>query len=253
MPPTDPHTPTTAAVADAPVETRTSRFAGIVSPAAIAAATPLIVGCGAIGSHIARLLAHMGIPRLILVDPDTVSPANLGPQCFRPSEIGKPKVEALHDQLLEINPDCEVDDDQSRFASSHLIPALGQTIKATHVFVCVDSMAARTTIFDAFTDIECPASLLIDCRMGAESAHILTCPWDLGVFDSYRSTLFPDSEAEVLPCGQTSTPHNAACCAALATHIFSLHLRNRPLRPITSIDLNSLSLFGSSHSLLAST
>lgn len=248
--------PAPAAPAVDPATRRFARFAGIVPPDAILSCTPIIVGCGAIGSHIARLLAHMGVPRLILVDPDTVSPENLGPQCYRPTDLNRHKVCALAEQLQEINPDILVSDFNRYFEPDILqpFPAITESpeapVCATIVFSCVDSMAARTTILDAYSDLDVAASLLIDCRMGGESAFILTCDRDPDSLASYRKTLFPDSEAEPLPCGQTSSPHNAACCASLAVHALSLRLRGSTVRPITCLDLRSLSLFPASHSLL---
>lgn len=247
---------------------RFARFAGIVPPFAISKCCPIIVGCGAIGSHIARLLAHMGIPKIVLVDPDTVSPENLGPQCYRPRDLKSPKVLALTQQLGEINPNIKVGTYNSLFESSHLRSKTfiavedsadnkyGGTERTFEdaapnvVFSCVDSMAARTTVLDAFKDPSFDAELLIDTRMGGESAFILTATRTPNTLDTYAKTLFPDSEAEPLPCGQTSSPHNAACTASLAVHALSLHLRGTTVRPITCLDLTSLSLFPASHSLL---
>lgn len=245
----------TAAPTIYPATRRFARFAGIVPPDTILSCTPIIVGCGAIGSHIARLLAHMGIPKIVLVDPDTVSPENLGPQCYLHSDLNDYKVFALADLLSDINPNIRAAKFCSLFESAHLGTSTRNTgpdesFTPTIVFSCVDSMAARTTILDAYSDLDVAASLLIDCRMGGESAFILTCDRDPDSLASYRKTLFPDSEAEPLPCGQTSSPHNAACCASLAVHALSLRLRGSPVRPITCIDLRSLSLFPASHSLL---
>ena len=68
-----------------------------------------IIGCGSVGATLAENLVRMGITKITLYDFDTVSPHNLANQIFREKDIGRPKVEALKDILLEINPDMEGD------------------------------------------------------------------------------------------------------------------------------------------------
>lgn len=64
-----------------------------------------IVGCGSVGSTIAENLARCGVTKMTLWDFDVVESKNVHNQMFRQQDIGKPKVEALRDILVEINPD----------------------------------------------------------------------------------------------------------------------------------------------------
>ena len=66
-----------------------------------------IVGCGSVGSTIAENLARCGITKMTLWDFDTVESKNVHNQMFRQSDVGKLKVEALKDILMDINPDIE--------------------------------------------------------------------------------------------------------------------------------------------------
>lgn len=68
-----------------------------------------IVGCGSVGATLAENLVRLGITKITLYDFDMVSPHNLANQIFREKDIGHPKVDALKDILLEINPDVERD------------------------------------------------------------------------------------------------------------------------------------------------
>lgn len=68
-----------------------------------------IAGAGGLGSNLAVMLCRCGIGSLILVDHDKVEPSNLNRQHFLPGQIGMPKVEALADNLLALNPDLELD------------------------------------------------------------------------------------------------------------------------------------------------
>jgi tRNA threonylcarbamoyladenosine dehydratase len=69
----------------------------------------VIAGCGCIGGFSAELLARMGIGRLALADPDVFDVSNINRQCAANHlTVGQPKVNALKDHLLTINPDLEI-------------------------------------------------------------------------------------------------------------------------------------------------
>ena len=63
-----------------------------------------IAGLGGLGSAVAIALARVGVGRLILVDFDVVEPSNLNRQQYFIHQIGMPKVDALQENLLKINP-----------------------------------------------------------------------------------------------------------------------------------------------------
>ncbi len=63
-----------------------------------------IAGLGGIGSHVAVLLARMGVKSLVLVDFDKVDETNLHRQHYEMQDIGKDKTKALHAHLMHINP-----------------------------------------------------------------------------------------------------------------------------------------------------
>jgi sulfur carrier protein ThiS adenylyltransferase len=67
-----------------------------------------IAGAGGLGSTAAIALARSGIGRLIIADFDVVEPSNLNRQQYFVDQIGQPKVEALRENLLRINPYVEV-------------------------------------------------------------------------------------------------------------------------------------------------
>ena len=63
-----------------------------------------IAGLGGLGSSIGIALARVGVGTLILVDFDVVEPSNLNRQQYFIQQMGKPKTEALRENLLKINP-----------------------------------------------------------------------------------------------------------------------------------------------------
>lgn len=68
-----------------------------------------IAGAGGLGSNAAMLLARSGIENMRLIDHDIVEASNLNRQQFWPRQIGMPKVEALSQNLTELNPYIKLD------------------------------------------------------------------------------------------------------------------------------------------------
>jgi len=65
----------------------------------------IIFGVGGVGSYAAEALIRTGLTHLTIVDDDLVQPSNINRQIPATSlTIGRPKVEALKERLLTINP-----------------------------------------------------------------------------------------------------------------------------------------------------
>lgn len=79
-----------------------------------------IAGAGGIGSQIAYLLTRAGVGHLKLIDFDCVELNNLHRQQYRVSDIGRPKVEALKEQLLLVNPFLEIEAVQTRVTEENM-------------------------------------------------------------------------------------------------------------------------------------
>jgi ubiquitin-activating enzyme E1 C len=72
--------------------------------------TALIAGMGALGCESAKNLALMGLKKLIIIDNDVVELSNLSRQMlFRDQDVGSPKVAAAERNLMEMNPNIEVE------------------------------------------------------------------------------------------------------------------------------------------------
>lgn len=107
----------------------------------LAAATVAVVGCGALGNEVSRILAQAGVGRLLLCDPDRVSSSNLSrTPLFREHDVGRLKVEAAAEALASLAPTTAID------ARPHPLVhgvGLGELRDASLVLGCVDSRAAR--------------------------------------------------------------------------------------------------------------
>lgn len=69
-----------------------------------------LIGLGAIGSVITTELTRSGIYNLLLVDPDKLECKNIGRHDLTIKDVGKYKVEAIREKLLDINPDLKKDE-----------------------------------------------------------------------------------------------------------------------------------------------
>lgn len=104
-------------------------------------ATAIIVGMGALGNEVSRLLAMAGVGKLILCDPDRIEISNLSRTIlFRDSDVGKFKVEAAARALQLLAPGIQI---QTRSVPLVNGIGLGELRDASLVMSCLDSRAAR--------------------------------------------------------------------------------------------------------------
>lgn len=148
-----------------------------------------IIGCGAIGSTLAENLVRFGITNITLYDFDTVEPHNIANQMFRNTDIGKTKVEALSDYLIEINPACK--------EGLRLEPD-GWTNQrlSGYVFLCVDNIELRHTIATQYQHNHY-VKAMFDFRMRLTDAQHYAADWSSSkmVEDFIKSMEFTHDEA----------------------------------------------------------
>ena len=75
----------------------------------LAGTTVILIGCGSVGSHVAGMLAQAGVGHLILVDPETLSWANIGRHKLGAKHLAQRKAEALALELRENYPHLKVE------------------------------------------------------------------------------------------------------------------------------------------------
>jgi molybdopterin/thiamine biosynthesis adenylyltransferase len=107
----------------------------------LAGATVVIAGMGALGNEASRLLAMVGVGRLIVCDPDRVAVSNLSRTVlFRERDIGSYKVEAAAVALAELVPGVVVEARPAKLVQG---VGLAELRDAALVLGCLDSRAAR--------------------------------------------------------------------------------------------------------------
>lgn len=160
-----------------------------------------IVGCGSVGSTLAENLARCGVTKMTLWDFDKVEAHNIVNQMFRQQDIGKLKVEALKDILMDINP--EIKDDVE------LKPKGWEgKLMSGYIFLCVDNIELRRTIVEKHMNSPY-VKAVFDFRTLLESAQHYSADWsdyDMKQ-DLLKSMQFSHEEASeetpVSACGVT--------------------------------------------------
>ena len=103
-----------------------------------------IVGLGGTGSIVLEQLAHLGIGRFLLIDPDVVEQANLNRLVGASFlDVGKPKVAVAAAQLSRINPSAST---VTRTASVLLSKVAEELTDTDLVFCCTDSQGSRAVL-----------------------------------------------------------------------------------------------------------
>jgi molybdopterin/thiamine biosynthesis adenylyltransferase len=128
-----------------------------------------IIGCGATGSTLAENLARLGIANIALYDFDAVEGKNIANQMFAHRHIGMPKVEAVADIIVGINPDAA--------ETLRLEPEgwHGQRL-AGYVFLCVDNIDLRRKIAEE-NRLNPAIKAMFDFRLGLTDAQHYAADW----------------------------------------------------------------------------
>lgn len=179
-----------------------------------------IVGCGSVGSTLAENLARCGLTNFTLWDFDLVEQHNIVNQMFRAKDVGRPKVEALRDILVEINPDC---------AETVQIKPDGWQGKmmSGYIFLCVDNIELRRKITEQHMNNSF-VKAMYDFRTGLEGAQHYAADWkDPKMRENFLATMdFSHEEAAaetpVSACGVTlglCPTVRVVCAYGAANHI----------------------------------
>ena len=156
-----------------------------------------VIGAGAIGSFAALQLVKMGFTDLEVWDFDSVSVENMSCQFYRFKDIGKPKVEALKELILDFT-GVEIEVHNERYAPN---PAHNGV-----VLVAVDCMEARKQIWNSITSSMFNVSYVIDPRMGAEDCALYVMnPFDGKDSTAYEKTLYTNAAAVQERCTAKAT------------------------------------------------
>ena len=117
-----------------------------ILPKELQSTAVMIVGTGSVGSYMAEKLVRAGVGELVLIDPDLVETHNLTRSTFKAADIGRPKVEALKEHLLGINPYALVSTQAVRMEEVEKAK-LREAVKRSDLLICgADSMTTQAIL-----------------------------------------------------------------------------------------------------------
>jgi hypothetical protein len=221
------------------LEDRDIRQRDIIPREKLETMTAVVIGVGAVGRQIALQLATIGVPRLVLVDPDTVEVENLAAQGFNEEDLGERKVNAVAAACSRLNSSTKIVMHAAKFNPRLPMPfedtpegetpelcVSGESSASPRLFFCcVDTMEARKEIWQ-WLEFQ---KFFIDTRMAAEVARIFCVTADDPYSsEHYPTTLFTDAEAHPASCTSKTTFYCASLCASLAVAQLAKWLRDIP-------------------------
>jgi sulfur carrier protein ThiS adenylyltransferase len=175
-------------------------------------------------------LAALGVPRLQLIDFDTVEDTNVTTQGYDCEDIGQLKVEATAGAVQQIDPQLDVEVVPDRYRT--------RIETGAAIFCCVDSISARSAIWRSVSH-QC--RFWCDGRILAEIIRVLAVTETEGR-RHYPTTLFRQSEAQTGRCTAHGAIYTACIAAGLMTHQFTRWLRDLPVEPDVSLNLPAMEL-----------
>lgn len=106
-----------------------------------------IAGCGGLGSNVAMALVRAGIENFTIIDFDIVNYSNLNRQFYFNRQVGMSKVDALRENLLEINSSLNIKTINDRVEKENIEEYLGDSEFVVEAFDRAESKAILTTHF----------------------------------------------------------------------------------------------------------
>lgn len=139
----------------------------------LAAAKVAVIGCGALGSGVARLLAKSGVGNLVLVDPELLGWENIRRHQLGAADVGAPKASALASAIASENPDIGSVRGHDELVERLLLQNAKVLESVDLVVACTASWSANSAL-DSFAEQEGrPPVLYAWMEAHAVAAHAL--------------------------------------------------------------------------------
>lgn len=167
----------------------------------------VVIGAWGIGSTTVMCLAQMGIKDITVVDFDEVENHNLSSQLYKETDIGKPKVSALQENVKTFT-GIDIKTINDRFTPD-------MVKDADIVIIGVDNMATRKEVAEACTT---KTKRFIDGRMQGEAfeLHMFIPKFELPL---YMMTWYSDEEASHQLCTAKAVSYNTFAIASVISRL----------------------------------
>lgn len=156
------------------------------------ARTVHLIGAGSVGSWVAVMLARVGITDIHVWDGDSVASHNVPMSAYGKDDVGKVKVIALR-ELIERETGVRITTHEKMYE--------GEPLRNASVISCVDTMVARSVIWNAVKR-KPTIDFFGDTRLNAAFIDILSiAPCKTGEIKDYETLSFSDEDAQIQVCG----------------------------------------------------
>lgn len=188
-----------------------------------------VIGAGCICSNLLPFIARMGVTDISVYDHDTIEEHNRKNQNYRPSDVGRYKVEALKDIIAEAT-GVQIKPEVRKIEEDYF----------DSVVICgVDSMGARRTIWEKSIKLQPQIKLYIEARVGGTTLKVYAIdPIDLEAIELYEENLHVDPSVIRPECAAGELPTLAAV-ASVITGLIDKFAKGEALPRETIINISN--------------
>ena len=123
-----------------------ARLYGAQGLARFRAAHICVVGVGGVGSWIVEALARSAIGKITMIDLDNLAESNVNRQIHALTDtLGKAKVTALHERIMQINPYCQVTEIEDFLTPDNVAEMIGEG-RFDYVVDAIDNVRAKVAL-----------------------------------------------------------------------------------------------------------
>ena len=124
---------------------RSERLLGVAGMERLRSLRAIVFGVGGVGSWVAEALVRTGVVHVTIVDSDNVAVSNINRQLPATTlTVGQPKVEALKQHLLEVNPEAQITA-LNMIYSAENAPKF-ELENYDYIVDCIDSLEHKTAL-----------------------------------------------------------------------------------------------------------
>jgi hypothetical protein len=168
----------------------------------------VVFGGGSVGGYVVAYLAAMGAKDIEVWDADTVASHNVPMSVYRPKDVGRPKVEALREIVLEKS-NVEIRIRPEMYEGQ-------EPLRNVSVVSCVDTFAARKSIWKQVR-MNPTIHLFCDTRVAEYYLEVFAiAPCERQDIKRYEMLLRDDKDAKRQTCGMHGTVLVASRAANIA-------------------------------------
>jgi len=185
----------------------------------------VVVGSGAVGSNLVYLLAKLGVGTINVYDDDIVSPENIEPQFYKPSDVPDKKVTAIVKNVLEFVDDVSIVPGAFRWNGTE--EEFYNFNDDVIVVSAVDSHESREAIAKTLAASNW-WEYYFDCRMGSNVVELYHVTPPTLTSEAYTSSILDDHPMEI-PCSMRSVAYNGMFLASLAAREVVAAINGEPV------------------------